>query len=62
MVAQYDILKTWLKARANTERGASMVEYALLIVMIAIVAVASLRVLGETLSEEFSEIESGVDN
>ena len=50
MVAQYDILKTWLKARANTERGASMVEYALLIVMIAIVAVASLRVLGETLS------------
>jgi len=62
MVAQYDILKTWLIAHTSTERGASMVEYALLIVMIAIVAVASLRVLGESLSEEFSEIDSGVDN
>ena len=62
MVAQYDILRTWIKAHAKTERGASIVEYALLIVMIAIVAVASLRVLGESLSEEFSEIESGVDN
>ena len=61
MAAQYDILKTWLTARTATERGASMVEYALLIVMIAIVAVASLRVLGESLSEEFSEIDSGID-
>lgn len=62
MATQYNILKIWLSAHAKTERGASMVEYALLIVMIAIVAVGALRLLGTSLSEKYSDIDSGIDN
>ncbi len=62
MATHYQILKTWLCARAKTERGASMVEYALLIVMIALVAVGALRLLGNSLSAEYSEIDSGIQN
>ncbi len=58
MKTQFDVLATWLKAHAKTERGASMVEYALLVALIAIVAIAALRTLGETVSENFSEIDS----
>ena len=56
-------LKTlWTKAIAWTadERGASMVEYALLVVLIAIVALAAVAVAGDELSETYSEISSGL--
>ena len=62
MKTQFDIFATWLKAQAKTERGASMVEYALLLALIAIVAIAALTVLGEQVSENFSEIESNLEN
>jgi pilus assembly protein Flp/PilA len=40
--------------RARTERGASMVEYALLIGLIAVVAVIAVSVLGTTISGLFT--------
>ena len=42
------------------ERGAAMVEYALLLVFIAIVAIIALQVLGTTVSGQFDEINSGL--
>lgn len=42
------------------EKGASMVEYALLVVMIALVALAAVAVGGNELSETYSEISSGL--
>lgn len=62
MVTQYNFLNTWLKAHAKTERGAAMVEYALLVALIAIVAIAALRILGQQVSENFSEIDSELDS
>jgi len=38
------------------ERGASMVEYALLVALIAIVAIVSLRELGNTTANQFVKI------
>ena len=46
----------------DSERGASMVEYALLIAFIAIVAIGALTALGTTVSGEFSTINSGFTN
>jgi Flp pilus assembly pilin Flp len=43
------------------EKGASMVEYALLIVLIAIIALLAIRLAGNQVSEVFSEIGSGLD-
>lgn len=62
MRTQYEIFSTWLKAHTKTERGAAMVEYALLVALIAIVAIIALQTLGKTVSSEFSEINSGVEN
>ena len=62
MITQYNFLNTWLKAHAKTERGAAMVEYALLVALIAIVAIAALKVLGQQVSENFSEIDSDLDS
>ena len=42
------------------EKGASMVEYALLVMMIAMVALAAVAIAGSELSETYSEISSGL--
>ena len=43
------------------ERGAAMVEYSLLIALIALIATAAITLLGDQLSTEFSEISSNVE-
>lgn len=40
----------------KSERGASLVEYALLVALIAVVAIAAIRILGQTVSNQFSTI------
>ena len=42
------------------EKGAAMVEYSLLVVLIAIVALVAIQLAGNEVSESFSEIASGV--
>lgn len=42
--------------QCSDERGASMVEYALLVVLIAIIAFAAVQLAGNTLSETYSDI------
>jgi len=55
------ILKTWIAAKAlRDERGASMVEYGLLIALIAVVAIVAITVLGGNVSDKFSEVGSAV--
>ena len=57
------ILKTWLEAKlVRDEKGASMVEYALLVVLIAIAAFVAVELAGSALSETYSEISSEVAN
>ena len=48
-------------ARRAAERGAGLVEYALLVAFIAIVCVGAVRALGTTTQEPYSEITSGID-
>ena len=42
------------KGNAQEEAGASMVEYALLVALIAIIAIAALTFLGQRVSNSFS--------
>ena len=44
------------------EKGASMVEYALLAALIAIICIAGLRFLGQSISKQFSTVASAVGN
>jgi len=54
------IRKAWIKV--FDERGASMVEYALLIVLIAVVVIAGAALLGVALGDKFTDFGSTVDN
>jgi Flp pilus assembly pilin Flp len=57
MLAIWTKATTWMKE----EKGASMVEYALLIVLIAIVALIAITLAGDAVSETFSEVGSALD-
>jgi pilus assembly protein Flp/PilA len=56
MLALWTKVTSWVKE----EKGASMVEYALLVVLIAIVALVAVRLAGNEVSSTFSEIGSGL--
>jgi pilus assembly protein Flp/PilA len=60
MFTTYQFLCTWLTSRIDDERGASLVEYALLVALIAVVCVAAVTALGSTTSQKFSEIDSAI--
>jgi Flp pilus assembly pilin Flp len=51
-----------LKRGNHDERGASMVEYALLVILIAIVAFVAVRVAGQNVSSAFSTVANGFVN
>ena len=58
---QTSVLRLWAATRRpnrETERGASLVEYALLVGLIALVCVAAVAVLGSSTSEPYSELGS----
>ncbi|MDW3178602.1 MAG: Flp family type IVb pilin [Acidimicrobiia bacterium] len=44
----------------RSERGAAMVEYSLLIALIAVIAIAAIKLVGGQVSQDFSEINSKV--
>jgi pilus assembly protein Flp/PilA len=57
MLALWTKVTSWIQS----EKGASMVEYALLVVLIAIVALVAVQIAGQEVSETFSEVQSGLD-
>jgi len=55
------ILKTWMQAKFNSdERGASMVEYGLLLALIAVIAIVAVKALGTSVSTKFSSVNSNL--
>jgi pilus assembly protein Flp/PilA len=58
---QYDFLATWLRARfGDSERGASLVEYALLVALIAVVCIAAVTILGKNASNKFNSVGNSI--
>ena len=49
-----------LRRRDRDEQGASLVEYALLVALIAIVCVVAVSLLGSNASNKFSQVASGL--
>ena len=55
------ILTPWVQARfSRTERGASLVEYALLVALIAVVCIVAISFVGGQASDKFSEVGSKI--
>jgi pilus assembly protein Flp/PilA len=54
MLTALEHLTTWLRFRSiRDERGASMVEYSLLLVLLALICIAAVGVLGHTAQSTF---------
>ena len=61
MMTQFNTLATYLRARfGDTERGASLVEYALLVALIAVVCIAAVTLLGKNASNKFNNVGSSI--
>jgi len=57
------VVRTWLQARfTNTERGATMVEYILLVALIAMAVIAAVAFMRDQLQVRFSDAGSKVSN
>ena len=51
------VLVPWMRARfGKSERGAALVEYALLLALIAVVCIVALQFLGGSASTKFSKV------
>ena len=62
MIKQYEILAAYLRARfADDERGASLVEYALLVALIAVVCIVAVSFLGTSAKSKFSTVGSSIN-
>ena len=60
MLTSYDFLSAWLQARCTTDRGASLVEYALLVALIAVVCIIAITFLGKSADSKFSSVGSSL--
>jgi len=58
MTTQYNFLRTWLTAHISNERGAALVEYALLVALIAVVCIGAITFLGRSADTKFSSVGS----
>ena len=57
------VLKTWLQAKfTKDERGASLVEYVLLVALIALAVIAAVIFLGGQINDKFEETGSTLSN
>ena len=61
MLIAYEFLAARVRAAVRTDRGASLVEYALLLALIAVVCIVAVTALGKKASSNFSSISSQIN-
>jgi pilus assembly protein Flp/PilA len=58
----FEYVSAWVRARfGDDERGASLVEYALLVALIAVVCIAAITVLGQSASSKFDQVGQSIN-
>jgi pilus assembly protein Flp/PilA len=62
MISYWQYCANYLRARyGQSERGASLVEYALLVALIAVVCIVAIAFLGQSASTRFSNVGSSIN-
>jgi pilus assembly protein Flp/PilA len=61
-MTSFQFLATWIRAHVKDDRGASLVEYALLVALIAIVCIAAITLLGNNASAKFDATANSISN
>ena len=62
MLSTYEFASAWLQARTSSDRGASLVEYALLVALIAVVCIAAVTFLGSAASSKFEDVGDAINS
>ena len=63
MLTSYEFLATYLRSRfGQDERGASLVEYALLVALIAVVCIVAVTFLGNSAESKFDTVGSSINS
>jgi pilus assembly protein Flp/PilA len=61
MITQWNFFAAWMRARfGDTERGASLVEYALLVALIAVVCIGAVNILGKKANSQFESVGNSI--
>ena len=61
MYTRWIVLATWMRARfGDTERGASLVEYTLLVALIAVVSIGAVSLLGDSARNKFNQVGASI--
>lgn len=61
MLTTFEFVAAWMRAQTKTERGASLVEYALLLALIAVVCIVALQFLGNKAKDNFSSVGNSIN-
>ena len=61
MLTSFEFVSAWLQARCKTDRGASLVEYALLVALIAVVCIVAITFIGNQASTKLSEVGTSLE-
>ena len=60
---QWDFVASYVRARfGDTEKGASLVEYALLVALIAVVCIVAVTFIGTSGSAKLNKVGSSISN
>jgi pilus assembly protein Flp/PilA len=55
-----DMLRTYLHAWIKSERGATAVEYGIMVALIAVVIIGAVTAIGLSLSGKFGEVDAAI--
>lgn len=62
MLNRFDFIAAYVRARfGNTEKGASLVEYALLVALIAVVCIVAVTFIGTSGRDKLSEVGKSIN-
>lgn len=61
LVTVWQRFATFVRAKVRDERGATLVEYALLVALIAVVCIVAIGFLGHAASSQFSAVGTSIN-
>jgi len=60
MLLTHEFLSAYLRSQVKSERGAALVEYALLVALIAVVCIAAVTLLGNKAKSNFTSVTNSI--
>jgi pilus assembly protein Flp/PilA len=61
MLTTYQFMQAWITSKVKDERAATLVEYALLVALIAVVCIIAVATLGKQASSKFTSVSQALN-